>query len=135
MLRNWKATTKYFQSCTNDIEANGFFIIWTDKRHPAFNLLTDRFVFSLQRFHQGFEDDNILIFDIGKRKNTLVARLDESKTSHWRLGRTISQQLDVSHQNDTTIYKLFDVSLKQDQRRSAHNELVSKKRGFDEIRY
>ena len=36
--------------------------------------------------------------------------------------------------SDTTIYKLFDVSLKHKQRRGAHNELVSDKRGIDAIR-
>ena len=47
---------------------------------------------------------------------------------------TFHNKLTSFTSNDTTIYKLFHVSLKHKQRRGADNELVSDKRGFDAIR-
>ena len=92
-------------------------------------------LFLYKRFHRCFEDDRILIFDIGKKKNSLIARLDELKTEPLIGGwvEIFLNSLTSVTSNDTTIYKLFDVSLKRKQRRGAHNELVSDKRCFDAI--
>ena len=99
VLKNWKATTKYFQSSANDRQTNGFFMKWTDKDTLQLTCLLTDLLFLYQRFHQCFEDDNILIFDIGKKKNNLIGRLDELKKAiNWSLGRNISQRLDISHQ-------------------------------------
>ena len=47
VLKNWKATTKYFQSCANDREANGFFMKWADKDILQLTcLLTDLLFFT-----------------------------------------------------------------------------------------
>ena len=53
---------------------------WTDKDTLQLTCLLTDFLFLYKRIHKCFEDDKILIFDIGKKKNTLIARLDELNT-------------------------------------------------------
>jgi len=76
VLKNWKAPTKYFQ------RSQWVFMKFTDKDTLQLTCLLTNLLVLYKRFHQCFEDDNILIFDIGKMKNALVARLDELKKSH-----------------------------------------------------
>ena len=66
-----ESNNKILSSCAKDREANGFFITWTDNDTLQLTCLLIYLLFLYKRFHQCFEDDNILIFDIGKKKNTL----------------------------------------------------------------
>ena len=48
------------------------------QKHWKAGLVKD-LLYVYKRFNQSFEDDSILIFDIAKKKNALMARLDKVK--------------------------------------------------------
>lgn len=72
-------STKYFQVCVDDREAKGFFVKWTDKDTLHLIRFVTDVLYVYRRFYQSFKDDSILIFDIAKKKNILIAWLDEMK--------------------------------------------------------
>ena len=138
VLKNWRVSAKYFEDCADDDrEAKGFLAKWADKGTLHLTCFVADFLYVYKKFYQSFEDDNILIFDIPKKKNILVARLDEMKRKPLAGGwvENFLSNLVAVNNGDEAIYKFFDVALRNKQRRGSHNKLVSDRGGFDAIRY
>ena len=79
VMKNWRASTKYFKESATNNEARGFLAEWTDKDTLSLTCFVADLLYVHKRFHQSFQDDDILIFDICKRKKTSLTRLEKMK--------------------------------------------------------
>ena len=76
VLKNWRASIKYFEN-ESDKEAKGHLNTWLDKDIIHLTSLVADVLYVYKRFHQAFQDENILIFDILKKKQSVLKRLEE----------------------------------------------------------
>ena len=74
VLKNWRASIQYFENEQGQ-EARGYLNKWLDKDNIHLAGITADVLYIYKRFHQAFQDDNILIFDIIQKK-----RINSSKT-------------------------------------------------------
>ena len=79
VMKNWRASTKYFKESATNNEARGFLAEWTDKDTLSLTCFVADLLYVHKRFHQSFQDDDILIFDICKKKKTSLTRLEKMK--------------------------------------------------------
>ena len=82
-----------------------------------------------KRLHQAFQDDDILIFDISRKKQSVLKRLEEMShnplTGGWE--ETFLSELDEGN-------KFKGFALTEKERRGTYNRYVSDRRSFDAIR-
>ena len=130
-LKNWKASIKYFENEQGQ-EARGFLNKWLDKDNIHLASITADVLYIYKRFHQAFQDDNILIFDIIKKKESVLRRFEELKhtplVGGWEeLFLTKLKLLDGQ-------YEFLGNKLNVKDRRGSHNIYVSDKRTIDAVR-
>lgn len=84
ILKNWRILVKYFlkkKSEDNDVKSVGFYKILTDyDKMMLLCFLTD-LGYLYSRFQKQIQTDDVLIFDIEIRKNTVVQMIENLKVS------------------------------------------------------
>eukprot|EP00112_Aurelia_sp_Birch-Aquarium-sp1_P018346 Seg4366.1 transcript_id=Seg4366.1/GoldUCD/mRNA.D3Y31 product="hypothetical protein" protein_id=Seg4366.1/GoldUCD/D3Y31 len=130
-LKNWRASIKYFENEQSQ-EARGYLNKWLDKDNIHLASITADVLYIYKRFHQAFQDDNILIFDIIKKKESILRRFEELK--HTPLVRGWEELFLTRFQLLDGQYKFLGNTLNVKERRRGHNRYVSDKRNIDAVR-
>ena len=102
---------------------------WLDKDTIHLTSLVADIFNVYKRFHQAFQDDDTLIFDISRKKQSVLKRLEEMShnplTGGWK--ETFLSELEEGN-------KFKGVDLTEKERRGTYNRCVSDRRSFDAIR-
>ncbi len=85
-----------------------------------------------KRFHQAFQNDKILIFDISSKKRSSLRRLDELKRSPLVGGW--EDLFLTSLQQDDGQCKFLGNEFSVKERKEGHNRYVSDRRSIDAVR-
>lgn len=144
ILKNWRILVKYFfknKSEDNDVKSEGFYKILTDyDKMMLLCFLTD-LGYLYSRFQKQIQTDDVLIFDIETKKNTVVQMIENLKVSPLLGGweYVFNKNTIVTHNSEfeKNIIKLHNIELfdkSQQSRRKKHNLYVSDKRSFLSIR-
>ncbi|XP_025423121.1 LOW QUALITY PROTEIN: zinc finger protein 862-like, partial [Sipha flava] len=144
ILKNWRILVKYFlkkKSENNDVKSEGFYKILTDyDKMMLLCFLTD-LGYLYGRFQKQIQTDDVLIFDIETKKNTVVQMIENLKVSPLLGGweYEFNKNTIVTHNSEfeKNIIKLHNIELfdkNQQSRRKKHNLYVSDKRSFLAIR-
>lgn len=140
ILKNWRILVKYFlkkKSEDNDVKSEGFYKILTDYDKMMLLYFFTDLGYLYSRFQKQIQIDNVLIFDIEIRKNTVVQMIENLKVSPiigW-MGVCVKKKkktiITYNPEFDKNIIKLYNIELfdkSQQSRRKKHNSYVSDKR-------
>ena len=130
-MKNWRASIQYFENEQGQ-EARGYLNKWLDKDNIHLAGITADVLYIYKRFHQAFQDDNILILDIIQKKESILRRLEELK--HTPLVGGWEELFLTSLQHVDGQYEFLGKELNVKDRRGGHNRYVSDKRNIDAVR-